>query len=49
MNEPDCLADFAAWIGFTLPSALILILVALGIGDLSGDQAQGALREASNW
>lgn len=34
----------AAWVGFTLPSALVLILVALGIGDLSGDHAQGALR-----
>lgn len=34
----------AAWIGFTLPSALVLILVALGIGDLSGDHASGALR-----
>ena len=38
------LGGFATWIGFTLPSALVLILVALGIGDLSGDQAQGALR-----
>ena len=38
------LGGFATWIGFTLPSALILILVALGVGDLSGDQAQGALR-----
>ena len=38
------LGGIAAWIGFTLPSALILILVALGIGDLSGDHAQGALR-----
>lgn len=34
----------AAWVGFTLPSALVLILVALGIGDLSGEHAQGALR-----
>ena len=34
----------AAWVGFTLPSALVLILVALGIGDLSGDHEQGALR-----
>ena len=38
------LGGFATWIGFTLPSSLVLILVALGIGDLSGDQAQGALR-----
>lgn len=35
--------SFAAWIGFTLPSALVLILVALGIGDLSSNYAQGAL------
>ena len=34
----------AAWVGFTLPSALVLVLVALGIGDLSGDHASGALR-----
>lgn len=38
------LGGIAAWIGFTLPSALILILVALGIGDLSGEHALGALR-----
>ena len=35
---------FAAWIGFTLPSALVLVFVALGIGDLSSEHAQGALR-----
>jgi len=34
----------AAWVGFTLPSALILVLVALGIGDLAGDTSSGALR-----
>lgn len=34
---------FAAWLGFTLPSAVILILVALGIGTLSGSHASGAL------
>lgn len=34
---------FAAWVGFTLPSALVLVLVALGIGDLSSNYAQGAL------
>ena len=38
------LGGLAAWVGFTLPSAIVLILVALGIGDLSGDLAQGALR-----
>jgi len=38
------LGGIAAWIGFTLPSALVLILVALGMGDLSGDHANGALR-----
>jgi chromate transporter len=34
----------AAWVGFTLPSALVLVLVALGIGDLAGETASGALR-----
>lgn len=38
------LGGLAAWVGFTLPSALVLVLVALGIGDLSGDHASGALR-----
>ena len=28
------LGGFATWIGFTLPSSLVLIMVALGIGDL---------------
>ena len=34
---------FAAWLGFTLPSAVILILVAFGMGDLSNPHAAGAL------
>ncbi len=34
---------FAAWLGFTLPSAIILALVALGMGDLSSPRAAGAL------
>jgi chromate transporter len=34
---------FAAWLGFTLPSALILILVAIGMGDLTNPKASGAL------
>ena len=34
---------FATWLGFTLPSAVILILVALGMGDLSNPHAAGAL------
>lgn len=34
---------FAAWLGFTLPSAVFLLLVALGMGDLSGEGATGAL------
>jgi len=38
------LGGLAAWIGFTLPSAIVLILVALGIGDLSNEHAVGALR-----
>jgi len=38
------LGGLAAWIGFTLPSAIVLILVALGMGDLSGEAAQGAVR-----
>lgn len=38
------LGGLAAWIGFTLPSALVLVLVALGMGDLSGDSASGAVR-----
>ena len=42
------LGGFATWIGFTLPSALVLILIALGIGDLSGDQAQGCLLYTSD-
>lgn len=35
--------SFAAWLGFTLPSAIILVLVALGMGDLSNPHASGAL------
>lgn len=37
---------FMAWLGFTLPSAIVLVLVALGIGELSGDNStvSGALR-----
>lgn len=38
------LGGLAAWLGFTLPSALVLVLVALGMGDLSGDSASGAVR-----
>ncbi|MEJ6719713.1 MAG: chromate transporter [Akkermansiaceae bacterium] len=38
------LGGLAAWIGFTLPSALVLVLVALGMGDLPGDHASGAVR-----
>ncbi len=38
------LGGIAAWVGFTLPSAIVLILVALGMGDLSGDTASGAVR-----
>lgn len=34
---------FAAWLGFTLPSAIILVLVALGMGDLTNPRAAGAL------
>lgn len=35
---------FAAWLGFTLPSAIVMTLVAFGIGDLSGGQAAGTLK-----
>ncbi|YCM45565.1 chromate efflux transporter [Verrucomicrobiaceae bacterium 227] len=35
---------FAAWLGFTLPSAIVMVLVALGMGDLSGDHATGMLK-----
>ena len=35
---------FAAWVGFTLPSAIVMVLVALGIGDLSGGGTEGLLR-----
>lgn len=38
------LGGFAAWVGFTLPSAIVMVLVALGIGDLSGGGAEGLLR-----
>ena len=38
------LGGFAAWIGFTLPSAIVMVLVALGIGDLSGGGTDGLLR-----
>ena len=38
------LGGLAAWLGFTLPSALVLVLIALGMGDLSGDHASGAVR-----
>lgn len=34
----------AAWLGFTMPSALALILFALGIGYVQGDLASGALQ-----
>ncbi|KQN72230.1 chromate efflux transporter [Devosia sp. Leaf64] len=33
----------AAWAGFTLPSALLMLAIALGAGALSGDLAQGVL------
>lgn len=35
---------FAAWVGFTLPSAVVMTLIALGLGDLSGDRADGLLK-----
>lgn len=35
---------FAAWLGFTLPSAIVMVLVALGMGDLAGDDASGMLK-----
>jgi chromate transporter len=35
---------FAAWLGFTLPSAIVMVLVALGMGDLSGDHTVGMLK-----
>jgi len=35
---------FAAWLGFTLPSAIVMVLVALGMGDLSGDHTTGMLK-----
>jgi len=38
------LGGFAAWVGFTLPSAIVLVLVALGMGDLSSSGADGLLR-----
>lgn len=38
------LGGIAAWLGFTLPSAIVLVLVALGMGDLSGGPAEGAVR-----
>ncbi len=37
------LGGLAAWLGFTLPSALILLAFALGASDLTGPVAQGAL------
>lgn len=37
------LGAFAAWLGFTLPSALLLVLFAYGAAALDGALAQGAL------
>ncbi|MDB4294206.1 chromate efflux transporter [Akkermansiaceae bacterium] len=37
------LGGFAAWFGFTLPSALVLLFVAMGIGALSGGYVPGML------
>lgn len=37
------LGSLAAWIGFTLPSAVILLLFALGIASWGGDLPQGIL------
>ncbi len=37
------LGGFAAWVGFTLPSALLLLLCALGAHDLHGRIAAGVL------
>ncbi len=34
----------AAWLGFTLPSAIVLILVAIGMGNLSEEITGGAVR-----
>lgn len=43
-DRAGLLGGFAAWLGFTLPSAIFLIFLALGIGDLSGQLAGGAVR-----
>lgn len=37
------LGGFAAWFGFTLPSALVLLFVAMGIGSLTGGYVDGML------
>ena len=37
------LGSLAAWVGFTLPSAMILLLFALGISSWGGDLPQGIL------
>lgn len=34
----------AAWVGFTLPSAIVMVLVALGMGQLSGGHVDGMLK-----
>ena len=37
------LGGFAAWTGFTLPSALLLLLFAYGVGSLGGPLGAGLL------
>lgn len=43
LSKSGYMGALAAWAGFTLPSAVVLILFALGISDYGGSMAPGAL------
>jgi chromate transporter len=41
LHRAGLLGGFAAWLGFTLPSALILFAIGSGVGELTGPAARG--------
>lgn len=43
LGRAGWLGALAAWVGFTLPSALLLIAFALGVGAIAGPAAAGAI------
>lgn len=43
-HRAGLLGGLAAWVGFTLPSAIVMVLVALGMGELSGNHVDGMLK-----